>query len=526
MTETVYDRLRASATRWPDRSLLCVLPETAAAYDIPDGEISFADALAQVDALAAAYAATGYTAGHRVLILLENRPSYFLHWIALNRLGASAVPVNPDLRAAELAYMIGHCEPAGAVAVPSRGKDLSDAASYDLPVFGPDDTPLPPAQSPNAAEGEAAMLYTSGTTGNPKGCVLRNEYFTMSGDWYKNAGGLCAITEDGERMLTPLPVFHMNAMACSFMAMLTVGGCLIALDRFHPKTWWASVRDSRATCLHYLGVIPSILMKTPEDPSDRDHSIKFGFGAGVDPELHAPFEERFGFPLVEGWGMTETSAANTITNNREPRLVGVSCLGLPPDDIEVRVVDEAGQDVPADAPGELLVRRSGDQPRLAFFDHYYKNPEATAEAWEGGWFHTGDLVRRDAEGRVFFVDRKKNIIRRSGENIAAVEVESVLMQHPAIKAAAVAPVADEIRGEEVFALIVTDTPGEEMVQGIMTFSLDQMAYYKAPGHIAFVDELPLTSTQKIQRGALKAQVADLVEDHATHHTAHLKKRQG
>ncbi len=525
MTETVYDRLATAAMRWPGRPMLCVLPETAAAYDIPAGEITFAEAKAQVDALAEAYGAAGYAAGHRLLLLLENRPSYFLHWLALNRLGVSVVPVNPDLRAAELRYMIGHAEPAGAVAIDSRADDLRSAAEYDLPVFGPADAPLAPATEPNAVPGEAAMLYTSGTTGNPKGCVLKNEYFTMSGDWYKTAGGLCTITEDGERMLTPLPVFHMNAMACSFMAMLTVGGCLIALDRFHPKTWWQSVRTARATCLHYLGVIPSILMKAAETPEDRDHSVRFGFGAGVDPELHEPFETRFGFPLVEGWGMTETSAANAITNNTEPRLVGVSCLGRPPATLEVRIIDDTGAEAPPDTPGELLVRRAGADPRLAFFDQYYRNAEATAEAWEGGWFHTGDLVRRDGEGRVFFVDRKKNIIRRSGENIAAVEVESVLMQHPAIRAVAVAPVADDIRGEEVFAVIVAETPGDDLVQQIMAFSLAQMAYYKAPGHIAFVDELPLTSTQKIQRGVLKSLAADLAADPATHHTAHLKKRQ-
>lgn len=525
MTETVYDRFATAVARWPDRPMLCVLPETAAAYDIPAGEITYAEAAARIAALRAAYEQAGYRRGHRMLLLLENRPDYFLHWLALNGLGVSVVPVNPDLRAAELGYMIGHAEPAGGVAIPSRAGDLRDAARYDLPVFDPDSAPLAPANAPNAAPGEAAMLYTSGTTGNPKGCVLGDIYFTMSGDWYRNAGGLCAITEDHERMLTPLPVFHMNAMACSFMAMLTVGGCLIALDRFHPKTWWANVRDSRATCLHYLGVIPSILMKAPPGPSDRDHTIRFGFGAGVDPELHAAFEDRFGFPLVEGWGMTETSAANAITNNLEPRLVGVSCLGKPPAEVEVRVVDDSGADVPADTPGELLVRRAGDSPRLAFFDHYYRNPQATDEAWEGGWFHTGDLVRRDAQGRVFFVDRKKNIIRRSGENIAAVEVESVLMQHPHIRACAVAPVADELRGEEVFACIVADDPGPALADDIMRFCLTRMAYYKAPGLIAFVPSLPLTGTQKIQRAALKTLAADLAGAPDTIRTAHLKKRE-
>ena len=338
----VYDLFAEQAAAGPDRALFCVLPGTAAAYDIPAGEITYGAAFAAVETLIEQYRDAGYGAGHRMLLLLENRPAYFLHWLALNALDVSVVPVNPDLRASEQAYMIGHCEPAGAVAIASRAGELRDAAGYPLAVFGPDDTPLPPAQPPNAVAGEAAMLYTSGTTGNPKGCVLKNDYFLMSGEWYRDAGGLCALLPEGERMLTPLPVFHMNAMACSFMAMLTVGGCLIALDRFHPKSWWQDVRDSRATSLHYLGVIPSILMKAPAEPTDRTHSVRFGFGAGVDPELHGPFEARFGFPLVEGWGMTETSAANALTNNREPRLVGVSCLGAPEPHLDVRVVDDTG----------------------------------------------------------------------------------------------------------------------------------------------------------------------------------------
>lgn len=223
--------------------------------------------------------------------------------------------------------------------------------------------------------------------------------------------------------------------------------------------------------------------------------------------------------------MTETGARNAIVNNVEPRKVGVSCLGKPSGLIEVRIVTGAGTDAAPDEPGELLVRAAGDDPKRGFFDHYFKNPDATAEAWAGGWFHTGDLVRADAEGNVFFVDRAKNIIRRSGENIAAAEVESLLMRHPAIKAAAVAPVADDIRGEEVFACLQSDAASPELAREITEWALGQMAYYKVPGYVAFVDTLPLTGTQKLQRGELKKLVARLVDDPATIPLGHLKKRQ-
>ena len=300
---------------------------------------------------------------------------------------------------------------------------------------------------------EAAVLYTSGTTGKPKGCVLDNSYFSEVAEFYAGLGGIAKLSEENERMITPLPIFHMNAMAYSFMAMLRVGGCLTALDRFHPRTWWQSVRDSGATCLHYLGVMPSILMELPPGENDRAHKVRFGFGAGVDPKLHAPFEDRFGFPLSEGWAMTETGAGAVITNNQPDRLVGKAALGRLPDWLEIRLVDETGDDVPEGEPGELLVRRSGPEPRLGFFREYYKDPDATEAAWKDGWFHTGDVVRQETNGFLFFVDRRKNVIRRSGENIAAVEVESVLMRHPEVTAAGVAPVPDPLRGDEVFACL-------------------------------------------------------------------------
>ncbi|NRB05715.1 MAG: AMP-binding protein [Rhodobacteraceae bacterium] len=522
---SVYDAFAAQAKATPLRPLLNVLPGTASVYGIDAGEITYGAALSDVDARAQRFEDLGYMAGMRVALLLENRPSYFLTWLALNKLGLSVVPINPDLRKSELSYLFSHAEPVLAITTPQRLADLT-ASAGTVPVVC-ENTALPhpgPAGSvARSLEGnarEAAVLYTSGTTGNPKGCVLPNAYFQIAGDWYRGLGGIVSLRDEGERMITTLPVFHMNAMAASFMGMLSVGGCLTVLDRFHPGTWWDDVRTSRATCLHYLGVMPSILMKAPEGASDRDHCVRFGFGAGIDPKLHAPFEDRFGFPLCEGWAMTETGLAVHLTNNTDDRLVGASCLGKPTPDVAIKILPEA-----SDHEGELLVRRTGDAPRLGFFSEYYKDPEATEKAWDGGWFHTGDLVRRDDQGRMFFVDRKKNVIRRSGENIAAVEVESVLMKHPDVLAAGVAAVPDALRGDEVFACLRVDEPSAELAYSIAEWALDQMAYYKVPGYIAFVPELPLTATQKIQRKLLKELALTRVDDPTTITLTHLKKRQ-
>ena len=216
-----------------------------------------------------------------------------------------------------------------------------------------------------------------------------------------------------------------------------------------------------------------------------------------------------------------------IAANAEPRKVGTSCFGRPAPEVEVRIVDDGDNDAAVGAPGELLVRRAGADPRYGFFREYLKNPEATAEAWQGGWLHTGDIVSRDADGDLHFVDRKKNVIRRSGENIAAVEVESVLNRLPAIRQAAVAATPDQVRGDEVAAVIIAEQPGADraLAEEIVRWSLEQMAYYKAPGWICFVEELPLTATEKIQRGGLKDVVAKLMREGAFFDLRDLKRRQ-
>jgi acyl-coenzyme A synthetase/AMP-(fatty) acid ligase len=437
-----------------------------------------------------------------------------------------------------LEYLLGHSEICLAVTIPERAEVLtqaSRAAGHALVLADPQGsaiapTPHPPPKSrlPIDADSECALLYTSGTTGRPKGCVLPNEYFLCAGRWYCGIGGLTAVRPGVERMLTPLPMMHMNALAFSTLCMILSGGCLVLLDRFHPKSWWASVRQSRATIVHYLGVMPAILLTDPPSPQDRVHAVRFGFGAGVNPRHHAPFEARFGFPLIEAWAMTETGAGAVLIANREPRHVGTSSLGVAEADLECRVVDEQGTDVAANEPGELLVRHAGTQPRFGFFRAYLKDDAATAEAWRDGWFHTGDLVSRDAQGVFRFIDRRKNIIRRSGENISAVEVEAVLVQHPAVGNAAVTAVPDELRGDEVFACIVprekvADPAG--LARELAVLCRERLAYYKAPGYVAFCAALPLTRTEKLQRSELREFARRLLQEAACIDLRPLKRRE-
>jgi acyl-CoA synthetase (AMP-forming)/AMP-acid ligase II len=440
--------------------------------------LTYGEALERVADVAARYRARGYGRGHRVALQLENRPEFPLHFLALNSLGASVVPLNPDYREAELRYVLEHSDASALV----TARDL-------------DELPRP---GKGAGATECALLYTSGTTGKPKGCLLSDFYFLNVGQRYLDEGGLCTVRHGEERLITPLPFFHMNALAVSTTAMILAAGCVVQLDRFHPKTWWREVVDSHATIVHYLGVMPAILMNLPETP--QKHQVRFGYGANANPKDHPAFEERFGFPLVEAWAMTETGGGALIAASREPRHVGTRCIGFAPPGLEVQIHETQ----------ELLVRSAGPDPRRGFFSGYLKDEKATEEAWRDGWFHTGDAVRRGPDGALHFVDRLKNIIRRAGENIAALEVEAALAGHPAVAQVAVIAVPDAVRDEEVMACVVLKDVSrtKETALSIQDWCLERLSYFKAPGHIAFVDSLPTTATNKVQ----KAKLADFAFD--------------
>ena len=471
--------------------------------------------------------------------MLDNRAEFFFHLLALNALGISAVPISSGLGIDDAAYLLEHSDACllvtaaqhaqwSTAVVASNGRRVPMITEPDIAQLRPS-SKEPESGIPRSGS-EAALVYTSGTTGKPKGCILSNDYFLRLGHWYNGLDGFCKLEPGIERLITPLPLNHMNALACSSMAMMMSGGCLIQLDRFHPRDWWQTVRESRATALHYLGVMPAMLLNAP--PTGQDDfstQIKFGFGAGADPRHQERFEQRFGFKLLEAWAMTETGAGACTIVNSEPRRIGTRCIGGMSTPTDYRLIDESGAVVPAGTPGELLVRAKGDDPGRGFFSAYYKDKPATENAWADGWFHTGDVVREDSDGLLYFVDRRKNIIRRSGENIAAVEVEGVLYRHPAVAACAVAPVADEIRGEEVMACVVVDgnhQPDESKARDIAAFAGETLAYFKVPAYVAFVEELPMTASQKIQRGEVKTLCRELLDGDGVFDLRALKRRGG
>lgn len=508
---TVGEAFEAAVSAYGDHDFLVVPTDPNRAYYSDGFSYSYAEADRVVQRLTRWLREAGYGHGHRVGVLLENRPEMLLVKLACNRLGISWVPLNPDYRVGELAYVLKDSGAALVIAIPSRRGIIRQAVveadtgahvviwgnnAGGLEALPPAETDAPVLSAVNV-QSEASLLYTSGTTGAPKGCIISHEYELMMGDWYASRGGLLTLRTGEERIYNPLPLFHVNAGIVEFYGAMLSGNCMIIPERFSRSRWWPEIRETRATGCHYLGVIIPALMNDPPDAQDRNHWLRWGFGAGVEPTLHGGFEERFGFPLIEVWGMTEM--CRVLAACEEPRQVGSRAMGRPQPGLEVRVVDEKDQDVALGEPGEMVVRHSVETPRKGAFSGYLNQAAATEEGWRGGWWHTGDMVRQDESGMLYFVDRKKNIIRRSGENIAAAEVEAVLQALDQVRQVAVLAVQDELRDEEVLACVVPATGGGDMALATYLFDecYNRLAYYKAPGWIVFVNNLPVTGTQKI-----------------------------
>ena len=523
LAPTPAAQLEAMVSVWPDNPLFILPQEVATLWKAGRTTWTYAEAGQAVLDLRRSYAAAGYGPGHRVALLLENRPAHFLHWLALNGLGVSVVPINPDATFDEIAYLLGHSGAVLAVALPDR---LGQVSGHGIPAIAADAAP-PEVSAPGTApasdpgDAECALIYTSGTTGKPKGCILSNRYFMNWGRWYTAQPAPIALRPGAERLMTPLPAFHVNAMGNSFIGMLATGGAQVIVDRFHPRSWWDMARETGATCFHYLGVMPAILLEIAPDASDRAHSLRFGMGGGVHPDHHAAFEDRFGVPLLEGWAMTETGGACILCAVEAPRHVGTRCLGRPGrpgPQMEIRLVADDGTDAAPGAPGELWVRAAGPDPMRGLFSGYLNDPAATEDVTRDGWLHTGDIMRQGQDGSLHFEDRKKNVIRRSGENIAALEVEGVLNAHPGVAQVAVVPADEPLRGEEVMAVVVPRLPTDEatLARSLFEHAAEKLAYFKVPGLIVFRDALPVTSTQKVRKADLGSLCRDPMADPRAH----------
>lgn len=468
---------------------------TAWVFDATGERLTFADVDRRSDELASALAALGTRRGDRVAVMLRNQPEFPLLWLALAKLGAALVPVNTNYRELDGEHVLAHSGARFAVTTEEFTRLLTTIAprtSVERVLTVGELRPAgPPPKPERAPELPVNIQYTSGTTGAPKGCVLPHRY------WATLAEGL--VTEfphlsDDDVLLTAQP-FHYVDPQWNVAAGLASGATLVVLDRFHPSTFWAKVREHGVTWFYCLGLMPTLLLRQPESPEDHMHRVRAVSASAIPRELHAALEKRWGVPWFEAFGMTETGGDLRVGPADHDELVGTGCVGTPTPSREAMIADEDGKPLPRGETGELLVRGVG------LMHGYHGDPEATASAFRGGWFRTGDLAWMDEHGRVFYAGRTKDMIRRSGENVSADEVERALLLHPAVRSAAVLPVPDALRGEEIRAYVVAD--GEPDPEELAGFCGERLAYFKVPRYWSFVDSLPMTPSERVAKGELR-----------------------
>ena len=496
---------------------------------------SYQETFDKADKISTIFLDNGYGNNLRVATLLGSTPAHYIVKLALNKIGVSVVPINPDYSPDETAYLLADSGSVLAICAEHYMKQLKTAIAYkdlSVPIVTYDEIENIHTLKPSSDLGtqvhgktEASLLYTSGTTGRPKGCMLSHEYELMCGEVYANIGAPISLSFGKDKILNPLPSYHINAGIVTFFAAMLTGNSLIQPERFSISNWWEDINETEATIFHYLGVIIAVLLSDQSATKASLGKLRVGFGAGVEPALHQEFETRFGIPLVECWGMTEM--CRVLYNNEEPRQIHTRAMGRPRDDLQVKVVDENDQEVARGKPGEMVVRHSEKTPRAGAFSGYLNKEKETEEAWKSGWFHTGDTVTMDETGMLYFVDRAKNIIRRAGENIAAAEVENCLFEIEFVSKIACIAVKDDIREEEVMACVVLEDgkkESKEVAEIIFNHALEKMAYFKAPGYILFMDDLPVTGTQKVVKHKIFEPEIDPRNLTGVFNFTHLKKR--
>ena len=492
--------LTRQAERYGDRVLL-VAGETRWTF-AQTAAIAAASAQALVDA--------GVKPGDRVGLMCSNRPEFLQVYLGCAWLGAIAVPINTALRGFQLSHIFRNSRPAllvveaqfvaaidsveAGVELPPRTWIIGAAAGAIDARLSAGPLPALGAAAPAGAvrPGDTvAILYTSGTTGPAKGVCCPQAQLFWWGIYSARALGI----REGDVLFTTLPLFHTNALNAFYQALLN--GCTYVLEpKFSASGFWAAARRHNATVGYLLGAMASMLLAQPKGADDLTHRMRVALGGGVPPQIHGPFRERFGVPLVDGYGSTETNFvfAGAIPSDRP------GTMGYLADGIEARIVDENDSVLPDGRAGELVLRA---REPFAFATGYFGMPEKTVEAWRNLWFHSGDRVVRDPDGHYRFIDRMKDSIRRRGENVSSWEVEQAIQSHPAVAACAIYPLPSELGEDEVAAAILPE-PGQALEPvDIVRHCEGQIAYFAIPRYVRILSQMPLTENGKIKKGVLR-----------------------
>jgi crotonobetaine/carnitine-CoA ligase len=460
----------------------------------------------------------GVAKGDRVAVILPNCTQMLDIFFGCALLGAVLVPVNAWLKGTFLAYQLADSGASllvadragletaapllpeltvkqvvivgdypGEVPVPSaRWSDVFDEHDTAAIDFTPDDV---------APTDPMAIIYTSGTTGPSKGCVLSHGYYTATSRVIAERKWL----EPGDRLLTAWPLFHTSGQAIALMSSLRIGASVVFEAGFSASTFMQTAVDNEATVMAGVGFMGAALLAQPPGPADRAHSCRHAWWIPMAPDQQLAFEQRFGITvLAEAFGQTEAFPI-TMSSIDSRRVRG--SLGEASSHFEVRLVDDRDADVSPGQVGEIAVR-----PRFAhvMFSGYWGKPEATVEAWRNLWHHTGDLARADENGVLRFVDRKKDAVRRRGENISSVELEAAIGKHPAIAQVAVCAVQSDLGDDDVRAVLVIE-PGAAVEPGeLFDFLKGSLPYFAVPRYIDIVDALPVNALGRVMKHVIRA----------------------
>ncbi|WP_306318558.1 MULTISPECIES: class I adenylate-forming enzyme family protein [unclassified Streptomyces] len=460
-------------------------------------ELSYAEFGARVEAVAEQFAEAGVGLGSVVAIMLPNRVELLISLMAAWRVGAAATPVNPVFTAAEADYQIAD---SGAVLVVNSGAAAPDGGR---PAIAVDDLRRTPTGRraiplPVTAGGDAALLiYTSGSTGRPKGVILDHANVAAM---VRSISAHLEVTE-ADHCLLVLPLFHVNAICVSFLSTMRAGGRLSVLGRFHPKDFLAAVERLRPT---YFSAVPTIyahLVGLPAELTADTSSVRVAIcgAAPASEELLSAVEKRFGFPVIEGYGLTEGSCASTSTPLHAPRRPGTVGVALPGQRVEIMAPD--GTLLPPGERGEIVIQ--GDNVMRG----YLGRPEANAETLRGGWLHTGDVGILDEDGYLRIVDRIKDMIIRGGENLYPKEIEAVLHQHPAVQEAAVVGAPHAVYGEVPVAYVAPYPEQALDAAELRELCAERLTKVKNPVAVHVLDALPKNAVGKLDKPALRARVA-------------------
>ncbi|MFC2949153.1 ATP-dependent acyl-CoA ligase [Virgibacillus sediminis] len=461
----------------------------------------------------------GLGKGDTCAVMLPNGPEFLSIWLGLAKLGAMEVPINTAFKGDSLAYILNkaeckvlvvsaewveritawkdelnHLEHIVVVGDSSKNTEEISTAftwhSFDRLLMQADSTL--PVEVDIQPDDPSVILFTSGTTGTSKGVVLSHRAnFSVA----KTACGLMNYGED-DRLFTVFPLFHVNARYTTVLVALLMDCDVVMHNRFSASKFWDICRREKITAFNFMGSMLTILMKQPERPEDAENPVKKAFGAPTPTEIYHDFQERFGVEISEVYGSTElgTVAANPAAAFRKG-----ACGQVVPI-YECEIHDDEGFPCPVGKSGEIVVRPK--KPGIMFTE-YYGNPEATVQSWKDLWFHTGDTGRMDEDGYLYFVDRKKDVIRRKGENISSYEVERVINNHPKIYESAIIGVPSELSEEEVLAVIVLKAGEGLEHEELLDFCQKRMAHFAVPRYLRVVEELPRNASQRVEKYKLR-----------------------